>query len=178
MAGEVQRIVRDDLKTVPVTSVMTRDELVDASVVPERMIATLSSVFGGLGGSLAALGLYGLLASTVTRRTKEIGIRIALGPTRADISRIMLRGALGVACAGLAIGVSLTLVSRRAARHIVTDLLADSVWSLALATAAMLTWRRTCRRVGRPGWSRSRRCASKRTLTARAAQRPPARSAS
>ncbi len=138
VAGEVRRIVREELKTVPVTSVMTMDDLVDASVVPERVIATLSSFFGGLGASLAALGLYGLLAYTVTRRTNEIGIRIALGATESDISRMVLRGALVLVGAGLVIGVPLALLSRRAASRVVTDLPADSVWPLVLATVAML----------------------------------------
>ena len=78
VAGEVRRIVREHLNTVPITSVMTMDDLIDASVVPERVIATLSSFFGGLGAALAAVGLYGLLAYTVTRRTSEIGVRIAV----------------------------------------------------------------------------------------------------
>lgn len=138
VAGEVRRIVRDELKTVPVSSVMTMDDLVDASLVPERVIATLSSFFGGLGAALAALGLYGLLACSVTRRTNEIGIRIALGATRANISRMVLRGALGLVCAGLVIGVPLGVLSRRAASRVVTDLPADSLWPLVLATAAML----------------------------------------
>lgn len=138
VAGEVRRIVREELATVPVASVMTMDDLVDASVVPERVIATLSSFFGGLGASLAALGLYGLLAYTVTRRTNEIGVRIALGATQSDISRMVLRGALGLVCAGLVIGVPLALLSRRAASRVVTDLPANSAWPLALAAAAML----------------------------------------
>ena len=138
VAGEVRRIVREELKTVPVADMTTMDDLVDASIVPERVIATLSSFFGGLGASLAALGLYGLLAYTVTRRTNEIGIRIALGATQSDISRMVLRGALGLVCAGLVIGVPLALLSRRAASRVVTDLPADSVWPLVLATAAML----------------------------------------
>jgi len=74
----------------------------------------------------------------VTRRTTEIGIRIALGATRSDISRMVLRGALGLVCAGLVIGVPLALLSRRAASRVVADLPADSVWPLVLATAAML----------------------------------------
>jgi hypothetical protein len=115
VAGDVRRIVREELKNVPVARVTTMDDLVDASVVPERVIATLSNFFGGLGASLAALGLYGLLAYTVTRRTNEIGIRIALGAAESDISRMVLRGAFGLVCAGLVIGVPLALLSRRAA---------------------------------------------------------------
>ena len=138
MAGEVRRIVREELKTVPVARVTTMDDVVDAWVVPERVIATLSSFFGGLGASLAALGLYGLLAYTVTRRTNEIGIRIALGAAESDITRMVLWGALGLVCAGLGIGVPLALLSRSAASRVVTDLPADSVWPLVLATAAML----------------------------------------
>jgi ABC-type antimicrobial peptide transport system permease subunit len=114
------------------------DDLVDASVVSERVIATLSSFFGGLGAALAALGLYGLLAYAVTRRTNEIGIRMALGATRADISRMVLRGAVGLVCAGLIIGAPLGVLSRRAAGRVVTDLPVDSIWPLVLATAAML----------------------------------------
>jgi predicted permease len=138
VTGEVRRIVREELKTVPVADITTMDDLVDAWIVPERAIAMLSSFFGGLGASLAALGLYGLLAYTVTRRTNEIGIRIALGAAESDISRMVLRGALGLVCAGLVIGMPLALLSRRAASRMVTDLAANSVWPLVLATATML----------------------------------------
>ena len=135
---EVRRIVREELKTVSIARVTTMDDLIDASVVSERVIATLSAFFGGLGASLAALGLYGLLAYTVTRRTNEIGIRMALGATRAHVSRMVFKGALGLVCAGLVIGVPLGVLSRRAATRIVTDLSVESLWPLALATATML----------------------------------------
>ncbi|MDO8680674.1 MAG: ABC transporter permease [Acidobacteriota bacterium] len=138
VASEVHRIVREGLKTVAVSDVTTMDDLVDASVVPERVIAMLSSFFGGLGASLAALGLYGLLAYTVTRRTNEIGIRMALGAAKSDISRMVLRSALGLVCAGFVIGVPLALLSRRAASRVVSDLRVDSMWPFVLATATML----------------------------------------
>jgi len=112
VADEVRRIVREELKTVSIARVTTMDDLIDASVVSERVIATLSAFFGGLGASLAALGLYGLLAYTVTRRTNEIGIRMALGATRAHVSRMVFKGALGLVCAGLVIGVPLGVLSR------------------------------------------------------------------
>ena len=138
VTDEVRRIVRKELKTVSVARVATMDDLVDASVVSGRVIATLSTVVGALGASLAALGLYGLLAYTVTCGANEIGIRMALGATRADISRMVLRGALGLVCAGLVIGVPLGLLSRRAASRVVTDLPVDSMWPLVFATAATL----------------------------------------
>jgi putative ABC transport system permease protein len=137
VVSDVRRIVREDLKTVTIADVTTMDALVDAWIVAERMIAMLSSVFGGLGAALAALGLYGLLAYTVSRRTNEIGIRMALGATRANISRMVLRDAFGLVCAGVVVGVPLALLSRRAASRLVADLPSDTVGLLVLATTAM-----------------------------------------
>ena len=97
-------MVSEVLKTVPVARVTTLAEQVDASIVPERLIATLSGLFGALGSVLTAVGIYGLLAYTVARRINEIGIRMALGATRSDVIRMVLGDALGMVCAGLAIG--------------------------------------------------------------------------
>ena|SRR5579872_2497026 len=74
------------------------------TIVPERLIALLSGVFGALGSLLVAIGMYGLLAYTVTRRINEIGIRVALGATQTAISRMVLREALGMTCGGLIVG--------------------------------------------------------------------------
>ena len=126
------------MTAVAVAEVTTMDDLVDASIVGERVMAMLSSVFGGLGASLAALGLYGLLAYTVTRRTNEIGLRMALGAAKSDISRMVLRGALGLVCVGFVIGVPLALMSRRAASRVVSDLRADNMWPCVVAAATML----------------------------------------
>ena len=65
-------------------------------------MAFVSGVFGSLGAVLTAIGIYGLLAYTVTRRINEIGVRMALGATRGDVTRMVLRDALAMVCAGLA----------------------------------------------------------------------------
>ncbi len=138
VATDVRRIVQEELKAPAVREMTTMDALVDTWLVQERVIALLSSVFAGLSALLAALGLYGLLAYTVTRRTNEIGIRMALGATTSNIARLVLRGALGLVCTGLVIGVPLAFLSHRAVSHVVVDLPADGVWPPAVAAVMML----------------------------------------
>jgi predicted permease len=112
IAGTVRQMVRDVLKTVPVKSVTTLADQVDSNIVPERLVATLSEFFGCLGVVLAGIGLYGLLAYTVARRTNEIGIRMALGATASSVSGLVLRDVLGMVCAGSVAGTAMVLWSR------------------------------------------------------------------
>ena len=81
-------------------------------MIPERLIAMLSGFFGALGALLAAIGLYGLLAYTVARRTSEIGIRMALGATQRDVTRMVQKSALALVGAGLVLGVPLAFAPR------------------------------------------------------------------
>ena len=138
VAGSVRLIVRDVLKTAPVKRVSTLADQVDANIVPERLIATLSEFFGCLGVVLAGIGLYGLLAYTVARRTNEIGIRMALGATTGSVSRLVLRDVLGMVCAGFVAGTSLVLWSRPLATSLVSDLQWRSAAPLAIGGAAIL----------------------------------------
>jgi len=138
LAGSVRRIVRDVLKTAPVTRVTTLADQVDSNIVPERLVATLSEFFGCLGALLAGIGLYGLLAYTVARRTNEIGVRMALGARASDVSRLVLADALGMVCAGLVVGASMALWSRPLAASLVQDLKPDSAGPLAVGGGAMV----------------------------------------
>ncbi len=110
----------------------------DASIVPERLIALLSGLFGALGAALAGIGVYGLLAYTVARRTNEIGIRMALGATRGDVTRMVLKGALGLVCAGLVVGAPIAVWSKRIAASLIENLPVESALPIAFAAAAMM----------------------------------------
>jgi predicted permease len=136
--ADVRRAVRDVLKNVPVAKMTTLTEQVDASIVPERLIATLSGFFGGLGALLTAIGLYGLLAYTVARRTSEIGIRMALGATRGDVTAMVLKSALALVCGGLILGVPVAFWSRRVAAQLIANLQVDSASSIGFAVATIV----------------------------------------
>jgi putative ABC transport system permease protein len=138
VAGEVRRVVREVLKNIPVDRVTTLAAQVDASIVPERLIVTLSKLFGALGSVLAAIGLYGLLAYTVTRRINEIGVRMALGATQRDVTRTVLAEALWMVSAGLLIGVPMAFWVRRFAQGLIPDLRATMAASLGFGAAAMI----------------------------------------
>ena len=138
VVGSVQRIVRDVLKSVPVTRVTTLADQLDSNIVPERLIATLSEFFGALGAVLAGIGLYGLLAYTVARRTNEIGVRMALGATAGSVSRLVLRDVLGMVCAGLVAGTWLVFWGRPLAASVLHDLKLESVAPLAIGGAAIV----------------------------------------
>jgi ABC-type antimicrobial peptide transport system permease subunit len=83
--------------------------VVDAQLVRERLIAVLSGFFDVLAVILASLGLYGVVVYSVQRRTREIGIRMALGAQRGSVIRMVMRHSLGLIAAGLAIGLPLSL---------------------------------------------------------------------
>jgi predicted permease len=138
IAGAVRAAVRDVLKTVPVTRIRTLADQVDASVPLERMLASLSGAFAVLGALLSALGLYGLLAFTVARRRREIGIRMALGATRRDVVHLVLARAAGLVSAGLVIGAVLALWARRFASSLIPDLPTDSSSQIVFAALTLV----------------------------------------
>ena len=102
------------------------------------MFASLSAAFGALGALLAVIGLYGLLAYTVARRTREIGVRIALGAASADVMRIVVGDALWMVCAGLAAGVPLAFWGKRVAASLIPDLPVANRLPLVIGSAIMI----------------------------------------
>jgi predicted permease len=109
----IRRLVREADVNLPLIDVKTQTAQIDETLFTERMFARLSSLFAVLAVALACVGVYGLLAYAVTRRTQEIGIRVALGAHGGDVAWMILREALVLAAAGVAIGVPAALAGTR-----------------------------------------------------------------
>lgn len=113
LAGALQRQVRALDPSLPVYDVKPMDDWLHASVVQRRITMLLLAAFGALALVLAAIGTYGMIAYSVNQRTKEIGIRLALGATRADVRRMVLVAGLRLAIIGVGIGVLLAAAATR-----------------------------------------------------------------
>ena len=138
IASDVRSVVRSVLPTTPVAQTIRLSDQIDATIVPERLISALSEVFGGLGSLLAAVGLYGLLAYTVARRTTEIGVRMALGASPASILRIVFRDALGMVGLGLSLGVPFALWAATTAAALIPNLPPNNAAPIAFGAIGML----------------------------------------
>jgi predicted permease len=118
-AGAAADLVRGALHeldpAVPVSSLSTLDARVDGAIASERLLANISGFFGVMALLLVGIGVYGTLAYSIAQRTRELGVRLALGATHGDIARLVLRGALTPVCLGLAVGLPLTLAAGRVA---------------------------------------------------------------
>ncbi|MGH9849339.1 MAG: ABC transporter permease [Blastocatellia bacterium] len=123
---------------LPVFNVKTFADHIDESISRERLIAMLSSFFGLFALLLAALGLYGVMAYAVTRRTREIGIRMALGAQSDDVLWLVLRETLLLVSIGIAIGLPVALAAARLIKGWLFGLTANDPLTIALAVLALL----------------------------------------
>ena len=113
LAPQVRQMINQVDDKLPIYGVMTLDEQLSERLGQERLVAQLVSFFGALALILACIGLYGVMAHGVVRRTNEIGIRMALGAGRGNIAWMVLRETLYLVLAGLLIGVPAALLGAR-----------------------------------------------------------------
>jgi putative ABC transport system permease protein len=107
--GEMQAIDKD----LPIYNVKTVEEIISESVAPRRLNMLLLGTFGGLALVLAAVGLYGVMSYSVAQRTREIGIRMALGADQGVVMRLVLSQGMALALIGVAVGVGASLLLTR-----------------------------------------------------------------
>jgi putative ABC transport system permease protein len=143
MATAVRNAIWSVDSTQPVLRVATMSKLLDASVAERRFVLILFEAFSLVALLLAATGIYGILANSVAERTREIGVRAALGASRADLLALVLRQGMVMTAFGVALGLGASALATRALASLLfgvshLDLLTyASVAAVLLAVAAI-----------------------------------------
>jgi ABC-type antimicrobial peptide transport system permease subunit len=115
----------------------TLEKQMDESLITERLVASLSSAFGFLATILAAIGLYGVMAYMVAQRTREIGVRMALGAARNDVVWLVMREVLLLAGIGIAVGLPAAWALSRYVKSQLYGVAPTDAFTMALATVGI-----------------------------------------
>jgi predicted permease len=118
--------------------VMTMDQIVENSYGNQRVAAHLLEIFAGIALLLCVAGIYGLLSYNVSQRTRELGVRLALGAPRLHVLWLVLRQTIALVIVGIAIGVGLALASGRLVQSLLFGVRTDDAWTLAIVAGMLL----------------------------------------
>jgi putative ABC transport system permease protein len=135
---DVRRAVHAIDATLPIARIRTMDEVASAAVAQQRFNMQLTGVFAGTALALAMIGLYGLLSYQVAQRTREIGVRIALGARRSDVLAMVVRRGLILTAAGLSIGAAGALGLSRFLKTLLFGVTPTSPWVYAIVGGVLL----------------------------------------
>jgi len=133
-----RRILREEAPTMPVGSIKTMRQQIDESLSSERLTAYISVFIGVLALLLTCVGLYGILAYNVTRRTGEIGIRMALGAQRRSVIWLVVKEAMAHTIAGLAAGIAAVLATSHIVRAMLYNVQPNDPFTMAAAVALLI----------------------------------------
>jgi predicted permease len=137
LVGDVRRIVSEMDPAVPVMTSRTMQQQIDQDILTDRLIATLSIFFGLLALLLAAVGLYGVISYSVARRTREIGIRMALGASSSAVLRMVGLDAALLILAGAAVGIPSALAATRLVKSFLFGIDAQDPGTIIAGTAVL-----------------------------------------
>ncbi|HEY2547483.1 MAG TPA: ABC transporter permease [Candidatus Acidoferrum sp.] len=154
LMSAIRSKVRDMDSNIPIYAMRTTEVQINNSLSSERMIASLSAVFGFLATLLAVIGLYGVMAYTVAQRTREVGIRMALGAAQGNVIWMVMREVLVLVVIGVAAGVPASLALTKLVKSQLFGLSPHDPATLALATIALATV--ACAAGYIPAWRASR----------------------
>lgn len=132
---QVRRVLSEVDPDITLLGIQTLEEQVDANLDQQRAVAQMTGLFGILALVLAAIGLYGVTAYTVERRTREIGVRMALGANRGNVIGLVLRGAFLQVAIGLAIGIPAAI---GCGRLIAAQLYQVKTWDPVVLTGSVI----------------------------------------
>ena len=138
MVPELRGILRQASPELENATITTMDQIVEDSYGSQRLAAHLLEIFGGAALLLCVAGLYGLLAYVVTQRTRELGVRIALGAQRGNLVWMVMRQAGGMLIAGVVVGTALAWGSGRLVHGFLYGVSAHDGWALAGAALLLL----------------------------------------
>jgi predicted permease len=139
MTEGLWKAVRTESAALRLGGVTTQARLVSGTIAQDRMLAQLSGFFGLTAAALVCLGLYGLTAYDVARRTSEIGIRLALGAQRADVVRLVVRRSLRLVVVGVVIGLGAALVLARVVERLLFGVRGTDPSTILLSAVLLLT---------------------------------------
>ena len=139
LAGPIRAVVKRLDPALPVANVRSMNAVVGESMAAPRLTASLLSIFAGLALVLAAVGVSGVLSYLVSRRRREIGIRMALGATRGSVLSLVLRGGLAWAGTGIAAGLIGALFLTRLMRGLLYGVAPHDPWTFAAVALVLLS---------------------------------------
>jgi len=138
VVAAIRRALAQVDKDLPVSDVAQLPDTIESSLAQPRFRTLLLALFAGIALALAATGIFGVISYSVSRRTQEIGIRVALGASRGMVLRMVLGETLGLALAGVALGVPSALLAARLLGHMLFGVSASDPATLAAVALALM----------------------------------------
>jgi len=137
VALAIRKSLSDIDRTLPVFDVQTLEQVLAESIAPRRFNLFLLAVFAATALGLALIGVYGVIAYSVAQRTHEIGIRMALGADRRDVVAMVVRQGVGMALAGIVVGVAAATLLTRVMASLLYDVRPTDPQTFAIAAVGL-----------------------------------------